>query len=1021
MKTNRACIRKRLLATSVIVSAIAASPVHANTEEPQDTEVVTTGSRLPAATSNSGSPVATYGAEAFRLQGAIRAEDFINGLPIAFGDQGGHLSLGASGTATANLRGLGPQRTLVLINGRRLMAGDPTLPSSDLNFIPTLMLERVEVQTGGASVAYGSDAAAGVVNFILDTNFEGARLAAQYGFYQHDNDDSAGLAAALNRRGWTAPQGGTVDGFTYDASAAVGAKFGDDRGHVSLYAGYRKIEGVTQGERDYSFCATQARSPSQVAADPTRLVDCGGSATSANGTIFTWDDVGGLGDTFQIGPNRTLVPGITNYNFAPDNHLQRPDERFTFGIFANYEITTTLKPYVELMYMRDRTEAQVTPSGNFGNTITINCGAPGSPAAVSPGIGNPLLSAQQRSILCATGNLVDADEFFNGPVHHFIDPTTGLAYTRGFAQVLRRNVEGGPRIEELEHTGLHFVAGLRGDLGGNWTYDAFYQYGRTEFDLAYLNDFSVSRLSRALDVIDDPRTPGVDPICRSVLSGADPNCVPWDIFAAGQVSDAALAYLQPVARQNGSTQLHVFNASVTGHLDSLKTPWVSNGATVVLGLEYRKERLDFDADDNFQLRDLAAVANAVVPVSGDFDVREMFFEMRLPIIEGGAVHELSLEGGYRYSDYALGTRNVDANAYRIGVNFAPAPGVRAHASYNRAIRAPNIQELFDPQRVVFNGSGDPCAGAFPFAPLAACQAMGVSAAQYGTIDWNLAGQYNGLIGGNPDLAPEIADTFTIGVVVNPDFIDGLVFSIDYFSIKVDDTVRRIGQDTILSTCVDTQDPFFCSLVQRDQFGSLWRTGGGFVRDIVQNVGHVETRGVDIGVSYALRLDGVGEFAFDLQGTWLDSLEIYDGYAEAYDCAGSYGLVCGTPKPEWRHRARLSYASPDGLGVSVQWRYVAGVDDEKSDPHPMLSGTVAPYNAHIPAQSYIDLALTARFGDAYTLRFGVNNVFDKAPPLIGAAGGGNFASCPETTCSANTFPNVYDPLGRYVFTSVSIEF
>jgi outer membrane receptor protein involved in Fe transport len=404
-------------------------------------------------------------------------------------------------------------------------------------------------------------------------------------------------------------------------------------------------------------------------------------------------------------------------------------------------------------------------------------------------------------------------------------------------------------------------------------------------------------------------------------------------------------------------------------------------------------------------------------------VKEAFAEVRVPIVEDGIFRYLGIEAGYRYSDYGVQGRSFSTDTYKVGLDFAPIRDIRFRAAYNRAVRAPNIQELFAPQRVALNGNGDPCAGAAPSASLAACQAMGVTAGQYGTIAGNPAGQYNGLVGGNPNLDPEIADTYTVGVVLQPSFLPRLAITVDWFKIKIDSPIQPIGQDVILGTCVQTLNPVFCGLVHRDQFGSLWRTGQGFVVDTPQNIGAFSTRGIDVGVSYTQPIsDTLGSLSFNLVGTWLDELVTDNGVSDPYDCAGLYGLVCTTPSPEWRHKARMTYTHPSGIGLSFQWRYFSAVTLDRASDQAVLQGTFAPFNERIPAQSYFDLTLTARIGDHYNFRLGVNNITDRAPPIVGANGtSAVINACTGVFCSGNTFPNVYDAMGRYIFAGVTLDF
>jgi outer membrane receptor protein involved in Fe transport len=978
--------------------------------------IVITGSRIPQPNLTAVSPVTVVNSQEVKLQGTTRTEDLINSLPQAFAEQGGNLANGATGTATVNLRGLGSNRTLVLINGRRLLPGDPAFPSADINIVPASIIDRVDVLTGGASSVYGADAVSGVVNFIMDTKFEGIKLDAQYSFYNHDNGTKTGLIDALNRRGFGYPHGTVADGGTIDLSGQIGAGFDDGRGHVVAYATYRKLNQVTEAKRDYSACASQARATSTV-------IDCGGSATAANGTVIAYTGTPGRDFTstfFQIGPNRTLVPGFTPFNFAPYNYYQRPDERYTFGAFADYEISPALHPYMEAMFMDDRTVAQIAPSGDFGNTISVNCD-------------NPLLSAQQRSIICAPNNLlVDNSGTVVGstkttanpagaPPFAFIDPTTGQPYFKGFAQILRRNVEGGGRQDDLQHTTYRIVGGMRGELSNVWSYDGYYQYGRVNFSETYLNDFSVTRLTRALDVVNV----GGVPTCRSVRAGTDPNCVPYDIWGNGTVSPAALSYLQTPGFQRGQVEQAVASFSITGKLGDygLRFPWAEDGIGIALGAEYRKDLLNLNTDEEFQTGDLAGQGAPTLPAHGAFDVRELFGEIRIPIIENNFFHSLAVEAGYRRSDYDLkgnaAGKGFKTDTWKVGLDFAPVKDIRIRASYNRAVRAPNIQELFATQRVALNGNSDPCAKTITAADRG-CLAQGLVVGQ--TIQGNPAGQYNGLIGGNPNLTPEVSTSKTVGVVLQPRWLPRFALTVDWFDIKVKNAIRQIGQGTILDQCIQTVNPAFCGLVHRDQFGSLWRTSNGYVIDTTQNVGGISTRGVDVGFSYAMDIGSLGGLSLNAVGTWLDKLVYDTGVGPKFDCASLYGLRCGTPNPTWRHKVRLSYTAPDGIGISAQWRYFKSVDIDRSSSQATLAGAYSPFNKTIPSQNYLDLALTARIGDHYNFRLGVNNILDRDPPIVGANGSSAVINaCPSVYCSGNTFPNVYDALGRYIFAGVTLDF
>ncbi|GAA3903159.1 TonB-dependent receptor [Sphingomonas limnosediminicola] len=1021
-------------------------------------DIVITGTRIPQPNLTSASPVTVLSSQEVKLQGTTRTEDLINSLPQSFASQGSNISNGSTGTATVNLRGLGSVRTLVLVNGRRLQPGDPRQGSvADINFIPSSLVKRVDVLTGGASSVYGADAVSGVVNFIMDTNYRGLKIDAQASTFMHNNDASDRILNADVARGYRPPHGMNINGGAQDVSAVFGAGFDDNRGSILAYATYRSQDPVLQATRDYSFCSLAARTAKQGglgSGTPPRDFNCGGSATSATGTFFT--NVG----TFQTQGNQ-FVPGSTPFNFGPYNFYQRPDERYTLGAFAEYEISPGAKPYLEAMFMDDTSNAQIAPSGDFFNTTTLNCD-------------NGALSAQQLSVICGAavynpadatnftgnylstfGNLVGQGAIFgkdpdgSGPLKRpllgfgvvgGVAPATqftdlnGNTYNQGIAYIGRRNVEGGGRQDHLNHTAYRIVAGVRGDLLRGLSYDAYYQYGTTKLEQVYLNDFSVTRLRRALDIVAvdstgavvAPGTAGATAVCRSVTTGEDPNCVPYNIFATGGVTPAALAYLQTPGFQTGQVKEQIANANFTfeGGEYGLQTPWSDRGIGINVGGEYRKESLSTSVDTEFQTGDLAGQGGATLPVSGSFDVRELFTEVQVPIIEHSFIEEFSITGGYRYSDYKVAGNHFSTDTYKISAELAPVRDIRLRASYNRAVRAPNVVELFATQNVALGGTVDPCAGAAPTATAAQCANTGVTAAQYGTITANPANQYNALFGGNTELSPEKADSYTAGLVIQPRWIPGLAFTVDYFNIKIKNLISTIPYQTVINNCLTTGNALTCALIHRAPGnGSLWLSPNGYVDQRTINVGGESTKGFDLNGSYAHKFGGLGTMNVSYVGTILRKLDFDTGINPGtggqdgvFDCAGLFGNTCGTPNPKYRHKLRLGFTLPNGLGLSGQWRYFSKVDDDVLSNDADLSGAApAPADAKIPSQSYFDLALTARIGDRYNFRLGANNILDKDPPIVG----GEVANAPFG--NGNTYPQVYDALGRYIFAGVTIDF
>ena len=960
-------------------------------------DVIVTGSRIANPNATSASPLTVVNAQEIRLEGTTRTEDLLNNLPQVFAGQGGSLSNGASGTATVDLRGLGPSRTLVLINGRRLGPGDPNSSAADLNFVPATLIDRVEVLQGGASSTYGSDAVSGVVNFVMNTKFEGVRLDAQTTILDHNNANSTADAIfnSAAGRGFPFPQGHTDLGATRNITAVIGAGTADGRGHVVAYGGYRQTDPITQDSYDYSAC-------SLAEANTALGFACSGSGTTSPARFIL---NGGAGAQRTLDPAtgntfRAYVGTRDAFNFAPYNYYQRPDTRYTAGTYANYELSEHFNPYLEFMFMDDHTQAQIAPSGIFGQIINVNCD-------------NPLLSNSQRVEICGTTNGAGA----------------GVAGTSGAVSIGKRNVEGGGRVNDLRHTDYRYVLGLKGAIDSAFSYDVYGQFNRVIYAENYQNDFSVNRTRQALNVVN----------INGVASCADVNaraqgCVPYNIFQVGAVTPAALAYLQTPGFQQGQVDEYVADASVTGELGKygLTSPFASNGIGVAFGTEYRKESLNLLTDAEFQSGDLAGQGGPTKSVSGTFNVYEFFGEVRVPLVENKPFFQsLVATGGYRYSHYSLaGTTNT----YKGGVEWQPLNPIRFRASYNRAVRAPNIQELFAPTGQSLFAGSDPCAGAAVGGLVngytaAQCARTGVTMAQFGNIVANSANQYTQFTGGNPNLRPEGSDTYSAGAVLQPGgFLKGLVVSADYFNIKVNSTIGTPGAQISLNQCVQTGNPIFCSLVQRDPSnGSLFLGTVGQVLNTNVNVGRLQTRGVDLAGSYRFDFDKIGlgmlgSLGLDFSGTFLDKLLVSPGATLAdgttsYDCRHLYGVTCGIPEPVFRSKLRATINLPSNVQLSANWRHLSGVFVDAASPNGFLSSpsTVYASDRYLPSFNYFDLSMAIRVADKFSFRVGANNVLDTDPPLVGS---NNLSG---TFGNGNTYPQVYDAQGRYIFAGITIDF
>ncbi len=932
-------------------------------EKVQKIEV--TGSRIPLQSLESESPLQSLTAQDIKYTGLTNIADILNQLPQAFADYGQMLDNDATGTATVNLRHLGATRTLVLIDGRRLPAGDPRLWATDLNAIPVPLIQRVDVLTGGASSVYGSDAIAGVVNFIMNDHFEGVQF--DYngnGYNHHQHNGVASVAAAF---AYQVPGNVGLDGMTHDFNMTLGGNFAGGQGNAVVYFEYRQSDPVPQASRDFSGCALLSNSSG---------FTCTGSSTSYPGLFI--DARNGKNWTIAdaAGNLRPYVATTDQFNFAPYYYYQVPDERYLANFFAHYDVFPNARLYTEFDFMDAKTDLQSSPSGSWtGEEFLLFDN-------------NPLLS---QSFKNAFG----------------ITPTVSGDVILG-----RRNVEGSARQDLPRHTDYRIVVGVKGDiLDGKWDYDFWWQSGKVVYQDAFLHDFSMARTARALNVV---KGPNGQPVCASAVDGSDPSCVPWDIFHPGGVTQAAIRYLDTPGFQNGETVQEVAGLHLTADLGKaygLRVPQAKTGVGVALGFERRVEKLGFQPDTEFSTYDLASLNGPILPVSGRFTVNEAFAEVRAPLIENQTWAQLfSVNGSYRYSTYST---NQTTRTYGLGAEWAPVKQVRLRGTYQQAARAANVIELFTPQGINFFGfTADPC-GPTRTATIAQCQLSGLPADLYGSPHLDPPdGQGNLLQGGNPRLVPEEARSYTLGIALQP--MPDLNVTLDYWDIKVRKTIGSIPPTLALDQCLFAGQ--FCGLIHRDKFGTLWFVHGGFIAATDLNLGSRQTDGVDITVNDTYPMGKYGSIAVNFTGTYLSQfIEEAVPRLGSYDCAGFYGVVCGTPLPKWRSVLSGIWNTPWNWNAGLRWRYFDSVRVDASSSNPQLAGAFNPVDAKVGAQGYLDLFAQWNFNKNFALRGGVNNVFDHDPPVVSST----IASPPFG--NINTYPQVYDALGRNFFINVQAKF
>ena len=1008
---KRQSMRGRLLASTMICGVmtlgVAGAAMAADADQGQ--EVVVTGSRIPQPNLTSVSPLAVVSDVELKAEGTVNVETLLNNMPQVFADFGANVSNGSTGTANVDLRGLGSSRTLVLVDGTRLMPGDPSDPVADLNVIPAALVERVDILTGGASATYGADAVAGVVNFIMKHDFEGVKLDAQYGAYQSDNNDGA-AHQLLSASGNPIP-GSVTNGGTWDLAAVIGASSPDHKGNITAYATYTNLQPITEATRDYSACSISAVHLSGTSNNYNGH-KCAGSSNSAYGR-FTPSSGANAGHHYANNPagGTNFVPynsSTMSFNYAPYNYFQRSDERYTGGYFAHYDINKHFDVYSDFMFSDDHTTAQIAPSGLFrGHTYNINCNNPYlTYNTAGNGSGNDLCSVSGAAV-AAPG---------------FTAPTNIVGFDIGY------RFAGFNRQDDLRHTDYRVNLGTKGELVGGWDYDAYIQYGTSILAEQYLNDLSSSKIQNAL----------LATTTAHCTNAAAVGCVPLDIFTQGGVTPAQFAYVEGQGFKEGSTTEQIANFTVNGDLGmyGIKSPWAKDGVGVAIGTEYRRETLSEQFSSEFTSGDLTGQGGTAAPAGGSYEVREGFGEFRAPLAQDQEFAKLvQLTGGYRYSQYSGSVGNT--NTYKVGLEWAPIDDIRFRAGYNRAVRAPGVSALFGAQTTGLFGGNDPCAGGVANTPAnatlyAACMATGLTAAQL--VPGSLtnpqgcpAAQCSTLSGGNPNLKPEKADTYTYGFVFTPTFFKGFSLSVDYFDIKVNGIIGSFGggPSTIISQCASGVLSY-CSAFHRGATGNIF--GDGFITSLAANNGYLKTSGIDLEGNYRFKFSdfGMGDWggiSMNLVGTYThDFVDEPEPGSGTYDCAGLYGTTCGTPTPKWRHKLRVTWNTPWPLSISGQWRYIGSVKYDGNSTNPFLAhhpyGLIDTADGQIPSISYFDLSGTWKVNDKLTVRGGVNNVFSKNPPIVDS---NIFPVSAPPFGNGNTFPQVYDSLGRFLFIGLTANF
>jgi iron complex outermembrane recepter protein len=883
--------------------------------------IVVTGSRIARPDLKSNSPISVVTGELLQDQGAVNVEEALNQLPQVTPGLNANVNNGGNGTVSVDVRGLGSSRTMVLVNGRRMVPSNNT-GVVDLNVINPLLIDRVDVVTGGASATYGSDALGGVVNFILKKNFEGVELSGQYG---------------LTSRG---------DSAIWTLGGIVGGNFADDRGNATLAVSFTERSPSFQSQRDWS-----------------RIDQNGGSATGVAGrldNLFTNPFAPGGNRAFNAdGSVRPFVnnfdltnPATDRYNFAPVNYIQTPQKRTTVTALANYDVTENINVYAEASYVSSEVKLQLAPT-------------PATNIFVNPL--SPVLSPSAAALAATRA-----------------DPLAPLTFRR-------RMVEVGPRIQTYNFDVTQINFGARGEIGSGWNYDVYYGRGRVDSTAGLENDVSRARLTSGLN---------------GCPAGTPAGCVSVDAFGPGRITPAAANYIRIASAVDQFTfDRDNIVASITGNLGNIG----GRDIGTAFGVEYRRDASTFLPSDPAQTGDLTGF-NAVKPIDGSFDTKEIFGEVSVPVLD-----VLTIAGKGRYSDYSTVGGNF---TWSVEGDFRPVDDVRLRGTFSRANRAPSVFELFQAGDQGFPTVTDPCfrgqpAGTRP-APSAGVSAICVLQG-LPTPATNVLVQTNSQIEatftGSPNLREETSDTITAGVQFTPTFVPGFTLSVDYFDIKVDGYVSRVqgGANGLITACFAQNittaaqlaaDPF-CSLLSRRPNGDLLATVP-LTNEANVGVNNVlKTRGIDFAASYQVGIGGSSKIGLSSNVTYLMDYK-FNGTEFAGFASGDFGTL-----PQWKANTRLTY-SDDALTLSLNWQYIGESVDTFGDiefdrADPTAFGNLKAYNL-------FDLNGRIKASDKFEFFGGIQNLLDKQPPSVNAG-----------FTATNTDETLYDTLGRRFFIGAKAKF
>jgi outer membrane receptor protein involved in Fe transport len=950
----------------------------------QLSEITVTGSRIMRQDYEATSPIVTITAETFEQQGVSNAEQLVNTLPQVVPSFSSGNNNPGGGQAWVDLRGVGSVRTLVLVDGKRMTPADATAGSRvDINTIPTGLIERVEIISGGASAVYGSDAVAGAVNFILKKTFDGVEFGGRYGISEQSDAETQ----------------------AYDVT--MGSALAEGRGNIVIYGSFDERLALSKGDREFSAQAVSltsyfpmgayfggANGPSQAAVDnlfqgygvaPGSVLATDTFAFNQDGSIFASSASDATvvqnyrGDPNHVDVASNFFPGRYSYNFEPWNKLIIPQERVSIGAMGNFTISEKVEAYTRVLFTNYSSQTALAPSPAPTGDNTTN---PEAGAFFTIPVTNPFVQANADMLAILNSRTGDSAAL------------PGAGATEDFLY-RRRFVENSARTESYERDAYQAMLGLRGDISDKWRFDGYFAHGKLNGQENQGGNVRVSAVEQLLDAPD-----GGASLCAG---GLNP-------FGQDTLSAECAEFIGVLAKNSDQIEQNLAELVISGDLFSVPAGTVSTA----IGAFYQEQNVELLKDSVLASGDVAGF-NAEDNVIGSIDHADAFVEFYVPLLKDlPAVQSLAFSAGYRFSDHSIAGGN---SSWKGELDWNVNDQLRVRGSVQRAVRAPNVGELFRPQVEDNPQVDDPCnfnssfrTGANAAQARTLCLAQGVPAAIVDTYT-QTTDQIDALLGGNLDLTEETADTYTVGFVWRPAAAERFSLSIDYYDMTIDDVITNIDPVVVANRCFNQDganpnfelDNFYCNLFGRDSIGQI-----DDLLEISNNLATLKTSGFDLQADYGFGLGRFGDLNLNLVATFVQTWDLQNLPGDSFlDYKGTIGEDPGETLPEMKGTFSARWSLGD-FGATARLRYIDGMEHAVTtnigSTDPAVCGCTG-----VPDTWYVDMSGVWQATEELLLRVGVDNLTDQAPRLY------------TPDADSGTDPSTYDLIGRRYFVSATYRF